>query len=222
MRQELAFYTVFAVAVFTPVRGARGVFLVWWLAQVASSFSSPEALGAWADTLLRPVNIHFGWGVVLGALYLKGWFHTHAWGHSRWVAHGQTLWVTGVVVLIWACQWEDPTVLANKLAIGGLFAAVVYASLAVHETWPATGSKPGWWARTLGFLGDASFSIYLFHVLGQAATLRALIRWAPGLTPGAAVALTAAGSLAFSCLAYRWIEKPLLARLRPLDPADRR
>ena len=216
VRQELAFYAVFALAVFTPVRGVRWLFLAWWLAQVASSFFSPEALGVWADTLLRPVNIHFGWGVVLGALYLKGWFSAHAWGQSRWVAHGQTLWFVGVVALIWACQWEDPTVLAHKLAIGGLFAGLVYASLAVQEAEPGSGATPGWWARTLGFLGEASFSIYLFHVLGQSATLRVLAKLAPGLTPGTAVALTAAGSLAFCCLAYLWIEKPLIARLRPL------
>ena len=52
--------------------------------------------------------------------------------------------------------------------------------------------------------------------LGQSATLRVLAKLAPGLTPGTAVALTAAGSLAFCCLAYLWVEKPLIARLRPL------
>jgi len=67
------------------------------------------------------------------------------------------------------------------------------------------------WARGVSFVGDASYSIYLFHPHAQAVVLTLTKLALPAAGPAVAVALASVLPLGMCCLAYLWIEKPLIA-----------
>ena len=98
----------------------------------------------------------------------------------------------------------DPTVLAHKAWIGVALTLLVVWSLSAH--WQ--DSRP---ARTLSFLGDASYSIYLFHPHAQAVVLTITRLINPDTSPAVAVVVASVVPLGMCCLAYLWIEKPLIA-----------
>ena len=100
----------------------------------------------------------------------------------------------------------------------GSAAALVVAGCVFLEK---TGTSPRLFRhRAILLLGDASYSIYLFHllVLGLIAALYLRVGFflnADALIPIHAV-IAVAGSLVF----YRWVEKPLLNWLRSIPPSD--
>jgi len=100
-----------------------------------------------------------------------------------------------------------------------LFAAgmLVIAPLAVYLAVQAPSWGQGLASRTTVLLGDASYSLYLTHsfVLGPGITLFMLLHPVPAMAPIFIVAaLLACATVGILC--YLYVEKPLLALLRPL------
>ena len=203
IRQEMVFYTVFAVSFFVRHAWARGLLWLWLLAQGISGLVPVESLGGWADVVLRPVNVHFGLGVGIGMAYLKGWL-TPRFSVGPWLPAVQ---VAVYLVFSWALyvfDLYDPTVLSHKAWMGATLTLLVLWSLRTHFQDSA-------WARGVSFVGDASYSIYLFHPHAQAVVLTLTKLALPAAGPAVAVALASVLPLGMCCLAYLWIEKPLIA-----------
>lgn len=203
IRQEMVFYAVFAVSFFVRATWARGVLLLWLAAQGISGLVPVAALGGWADVVLRPVNLHFGLGVAIGMACLKGWLQPR-FSVGPWLPAVQ---IGVYLVFSWALyrfDLYDPTVLTHKVWMGAALALLVLWSMNVvlHDSALARG---------LSFVGDASYSIYLFHPHAQAVVLTVLKLASPGISPGAAVAVASVLPIGMCCLAYLWIEKPLIA-----------
>jgi exopolysaccharide production protein ExoZ len=108
------------------------------------------------------------------------------------------------------------------VVIWGLPAGLVVLGLAARAR---TEGEPGPVRRGLIFMGDASYAVYLVHVL----VIRVLGRVfeAGGVLPGnAVVVLTIGASLAAGAAVHVGVERPLLRWLsfrgrvatRPLDP----
>lgn len=203
IRQEMVFYTVFAVSFFVRQAWARGVLWVWLLAQCISGLVPVAALGAWADVVLRPVNLHFGLGVAIGMAYLKGWLSPR-FAVGPWLPAIQLAAYLAFSWALYVFDMYDADLLSNKALMGAVLALLVLWSLRVH--W-----QNSLWARGLSFLGDASYSIYLFHPHAQAVVLTLLKLALPGSSPALAVAVASVLPLGMCCLAYLWIEKPLIA-----------
>jgi len=68
----------------------------------------------------------------------------------------------------------------------------------------------------LHFLGDASYSIYVWHVLTGILVTALLLR--VGMPHGMQPALIALGSLAFAIVCYLCIERPIQRKMRSSRP----
>lgn len=107
---------------------------------------------------------------------------------------------------------NDPWNGLRRVVIWGLPSALLVFGVVRMER---TDRAPGRLSRAAAFMGDASYSIYLVHVL----VIRALGRlFESGMValPGDVVAgLTVIASLAAGAVVHVWIERPLLRLMTP-------
>nr|WP_314436860.1 acyltransferase [uncultured Brevundimonas sp.] len=102
---------------------------------------------------------------------------------------------------------NDPWNGLKRVAIWGLPSALLVLGLVRMER---IYRAPGPWRRGLIFMGDASYAVYLVHVLVIRALGRMLESGMVGLPGDAVVVLTVAASLAAGAVVHLWVEKPLL------------
>lgn len=88
----------------------------------------------------------------------------------------------------------------------GLSAAMLVAGVATMRT--ATVPRP------LAVLGSASYSIYLFHLAGIGTVWQVLSRSGVDMPPLAWLVVLAASGVIAGLVVHRFVERPLLARLR--------
>jgi exopolysaccharide production protein ExoZ len=148
----------------------------------------------------------------------------------RFAPRGLALWAVGLAVVGFGLglvfgyggiddvrALNDPWNGLRRAAVWGLPSALLVFGVVRMER---TDAAPGRLGRAAAFMGDASYSIYLVHVL----VIRALGRmFESGLValPGdAVVALTVIASLAAGAVVHVWIERPLLRVMIP-SPAGR-
>jgi exopolysaccharide production protein ExoZ len=201
---ELVFYCVFAVALRFQRRFLPLVTAIWLLAVVLiGAFGPPE--NPWVRVLGSWFNLEFVFGMVVGTAVLRGA-----------LVAPRALFATAIVLVVAVCvataysgseffaiAWWRPW------AVGAPMALLVYASLGLE--------KHGLLApRPLRAQGDASYALYLWHVLVIGALGLALNRMhVHGAT--ARVAIVFGGyalSIAVSFFAYRYVERPLLGLAR--------
>lgn len=212
LNYEMFFYAVFAVCL-AVAPGRRTVpalsaalgalVLVGWLFAPAQ-----PVLVTWTNTLL----VEFLLGAWLGRIWIDGK-----------VVPLSPPWVVAGLIAGAVCLFSDPPV--PRGVVQGIGAAlIVYVTLAAHRA----GARAWQW---LSYLGDASYSIYLTHILSLGVlrvVWKGVVGTGGGLAQSTAFMLVA---LVFAALAgvlsYRFVEVPLLAlsrrrRLgRPLSVAGR-
>lgn len=201
---ELIFYAVFAVALRFHRRYLPGVTAIWLLAVVLIGAFGPHA-NPWVRVLGSWFNLEFAFGLAIGAAVLNG----------RLVAP-RVLFALGALLVVATCvataysgreyldvAWWRPW------AVGLPMAIVVYASLGLERHGLLA---PGW----LRAQGDASYALYLWHVLVIGAIGFALNRVHVHGTP-ARIAIVFGGyalAIVVSLLAYAYVERPLLRLAR--------
>lgn len=210
LRQELIFYIVFALCFFWPRWGRWALFL--WLASPIAfllSLGSVWHTTAYIDTfwsvLCSTVNLEFGMGLALGILWVRQApvRSLPVPVHPFWLLAVASSAIVGAAR---ALGLESQT-LPSVLFIGVIGTLVVGLA--------ARAYCPDGWLTSLGrLLGDASYSIYLFHLHVLAGFLA--IRMKLGILNNAAVALvvTIMVAVAVSVAIHLWIERPLTQRLR--------
>ncbi|WP_022675829.1 acyltransferase [Novosphingobium sp. B-7] len=210
LRQELIFYIVFALCFFWP-RWGRWVLVLWLVSPIAFllSLGSIWHTTAYIDTfwsvLCSTVNLEFGMGLALGILWVR---HAPVPSlrvpvHPFWLLAVASCAIVGAS---WALGLASQT-LPSVLFIGSVGTLVVGLA--------ARADCPDGWLTALGrLLGDASYSIYLFHLHVLAGFLA--IRMKLGVFNNAPVALvvTVVAAVAVSVAIHLWIERPLTQRLR--------
>jgi len=193
LRHEFIFYAVFAVTMLGP-RWMRPLLILWCLAPLVS-VGAPELL----FKVGYPTNVEFGAGVLVGLAWLKR--------PAEWRLPVSTFWpclllVAGLVYAAGVFGHEF-----HRLESTALMAALCLPILAfgVFVQGPTTTAGRE--------LGNASYALYLFHphVMGAVAFLLGRFTMPPWVAFGLLVVASVAGGLA----AHYWVEKPLLARLRP-------
>jgi exopolysaccharide production protein ExoZ len=196
---EAAFYVVFAATLLTP-RSSRAVWVTSALiAIVGAGFLLPDPayiLGA------NPMLLEFAAGVWLGKLSADGATPGQAWGWALLGAGVAILAITGVA------GWRSE--LWRPLLWGAPATMIVGGALSLEAGGKILSSEP-----LLG-LGDASYSIYLFHPLAIAAVAHALGDGRSPIFPPLALAAAIAAGLTGRAL----IERPTIALCRRLraDP----
>lgn len=203
LRQEWIFYAVFAAAMLTRRRW-RFLVVVWAFGWLAAGFLDPFVPNPIKEPfrlLFNPCNFEFFAGLALAALWLRRTktFKIRLPVDPLLVLAGCTLLLMGGITASFE-RW-------SVFPIALLFMPLLF--LAVHVECP-TGPL-----RRLGeTLGNASYSIYLFHPPIVAAQLGL---WAK-LLPGTPVWLVVAGCALVSagvCVVLHFVlERPLVAVTR--------
>jgi peptidoglycan/LPS O-acetylase OafA/YrhL len=197
---EVVFYTAFALFIWNRRIGLL-VFGVWLAALLGWFYYPPNATQSFADTVLGAYNLNF----FIGMLAQRLAQHAKAWQGVALLLGG-----TALFAATWAWNTVQGTLPVVKLAYALAFGAMVAGAAALERlgrlVLPAA----------LGFIGDASYSIYLLHIHVQNYALRALMK--VGVTaaehPLTVFWLVMAITVLASGLAYQWLERPLLAWLR--------
>jgi peptidoglycan/LPS O-acetylase OafA/YrhL len=207
---ELYFYCVFALVSATlPRERLPQILLAWAVLTIAGILLL-------RPTLQQPLLLVACNSLVLE--FLAGGAVALLWRHIPGRL-GPLLFAIGVagMVLGTAAMWQNGMVFpANwrRVAIFGTASAVLLAGILALE--PVLGRRyPSW----LLLLGDASYSLYLGHLLVIAVVGRAWKTLLPDPSMAnhlAALGACVLGTCLVSVLSYRFIEMPLIEMLRPL------
>jgi peptidoglycan/LPS O-acetylase OafA/YrhL len=211
LEHEVYFYLVFAFALLLPERWLPR-FLLGWAFVVALGWNllglGWHALdNNWVRHIANPLTMEF----ILGALAARYPLRLGRQGGMYCVLAGLLLLAAGVATINYM---HEPGL--RLITRGVPVALIVWGAVA----WERSGGlrAPRW----LLAVGDASYSIYLSHMLVLSGVARL---WAPLRQSGAwdnalVVFLMAVGSVALGFASYRWVEAPLLrwCQTRPSIP----
>jgi exopolysaccharide production protein ExoZ len=193
LNYEMYFYSLFALVLFAPRRFQLGLLTALFFALIAAGvvFKPASAtLGFWT----QPLILQFLAGVWIA------WFWRNGEGHFGWP-------LLGIFLLILSLDGSMAPQFQAALWAG---LKAVFLLLAVLEFERRGTFRKPW--KLPALLGDASYSIYLWHtpalfVVVGAMTALELPRWL--IFP-----VGAAAGVALGLLGYRFIEKPLLTLFR--------
>jgi exopolysaccharide production protein ExoZ len=199
---EMYFYLVLAVAI--AFRLPLPAFLCVW--GIAVLGAHPFATSPAAAVAASPMTFEFIAGA-FAALAYKSRKDLPPW---PLLAAGIALFVAGTIAgphvgLTWsAAEWQ-------RVVLFGIPAALVVLGAALRDRRTRA-------PRLLVALGDWSYSTYLWHVLVLSALGRlvALLHLSPAVGLVAVVLLGIAVANLTGALSYRFLERPLLSRLRAL------
>jgi exopolysaccharide production protein ExoZ len=212
LNYEAFFYLLFAISLFVPRR--------WRLAALAAMFAgcliglpliltgdvhfdalTSYRVGGYACVVTSPIIWDFGFGVLIARIH-----------RSRFTLRDRGVLACLVAITAGAVLWQ----LLSGYRMGhgptrwGLpMAALVLALTLYNKRFPIAMPRPVVW------LGDISFSLYLFHILPQ--MLPRLIKHQPQLMGGGGffVACIVMG-LVLAYLAHRWLERGLSEWVRQM------
>lgn len=199
---EVYFYGVAALSLLIIGKRALWGLAFWFSVLIGAAVAS--AWHPWAapwDYLFAPILLEFLLGVAVGMLVERGarMFHgTMFLAAMAWMAAGT--WLVA----------RDPSSYLLRVACWGMpAAAVIYGvvTLELRRRWIMP--------RALQYLGDASFSLYLWHMIVFDAMVGVFARlgWIGVINPVALTAVMVAAAMATGLLSYHYLEKPLLRRL---------
>ncbi|WP_292048316.1 MULTISPECIES: acyltransferase family protein [unclassified Brevundimonas] len=210
---EMLFYAAFGLSLAGGRRVGWGLAGAYAVLIVGGFFAAAPVLRFWG----APIILEFLLGVVIArtwrsaprwagpwamGLGLAGLGLTLAFGYGR---------IDGVEAL------NDPATGMARVLIWGLPSAlVVFGAVRLERL----DRAPGGLGRAAAFMGDASYSIYLIHVLVIRGLGRLFETGMVALAGDAVVVLTVAASLAAGAVVHVWIERPLLTVMTP-SPAAR-
>jgi exopolysaccharide production protein ExoZ len=209
LEYEVYFYLVFAMALLLPEKRLPRFLLVWGLAVAAgyNIYITHDVLLGSATIMLitRPLTIEFIFGACVALAIRRGWWR------GDWLCL-----VGGCLLLPVSSFFFDPLDIEGlRVFCFGLPALLIlYGAVSLEKR--ARFQFPRW----LQEIGDASYSIYLSHILVIAAVGRI---WSavrrPGLWENAlAILVMAVAALGWGRASYRLIEQPLLRALQSWQP----
>jgi exopolysaccharide production protein ExoZ len=208
---EMYFYGVMALCLWLlPEKRFAAALLVWAVAAAAGwRFLGPDS-GPWIAVWTSPLTLEFIAGALLGLFFRRP---RQGFGGAEWgmAASGAAL-LAGYAAFARQTGRFMLEPAERAILFGAPMACLVFF-LMVREQ--RSRIRPPRW---LVAIGDASYSIYLSHVLVLAAlgrlwsAFRSEAWWANAVALG----LLAAGTVAAGLASYAWLERPWLLRARAL------
>jgi exopolysaccharide production protein ExoZ len=206
LNYEMLFYAVFAIAVCLSRRGAVAAIALLFAAMVLVGLRFgplPNPFAFWCE----PLILEFVLGMLVAVALREGW------RLPPWLAHGIIL--AGLAIFLLEEHFAPAT---SRVLAWGLPSALVVAGLTLNA-----GSRgvrhPGLLARTFGFLGAASYAIYLVHPFALAAPRLLHFGLAgDGITPPAQpwlyASLQLVAAVAAGVIVHLGVERPVTRALR--------
>jgi exopolysaccharide production protein ExoZ len=209
LNYEMFFYVVFALGLLLSFRNgilaiAAGLsLLVLGCLVLTGGESTPTNAVAY---LARPIVLFFIGGIGLGLIHLRlaarGWL-PEIGRNVRLLAAA----LVGCAVSFFVF-WNGLTAASLAVEAGGCIAMVAICVMAEDDT------PPRFMGAAAVRLGDASYSIYLMHIFILGPLGWALMRLHLD-SPAAFVVAALTGASVVGLLTYRYIEQPLMRRLKP-------
>lgn len=203
LRHEILFYIFFSFIMAFPKFGLP-FFGVWCL--VGLAFDVPK--DAFLGVLISPYNCLFLLGVLVGLVYRSNYLKGSACGY---------LFALGAIVFSTTWFFEvltEPTVEPVGTIIGyGIGSCLMLLGAVEYERHKTL--KIG---RFLSLLGDASYSLYLVHLLAISAAVRIFVPLVKNgyIADVLAYILTVAFALTFSMVFYYVFENKLIPSIRSM------
>jgi peptidoglycan/LPS O-acetylase OafA/YrhL len=199
LNYEMFFYAVFAAAILLPRRAAVVAVVAVFAALVALGrlTALPQPLAFWFD----PIILEFCFGMAIAIACREGVRLPRA-ASAALILAALACYAASAV---WGphLQW--------RAAEWGLPAAMLVAAFVLAEAAP----RPGRLARAFAFVGDASYSLYLVHVLAFPLTRRMLAPWIGPVWMQVVYALAlVAASVAAAIACYLLFERPITRALQ--------
>jgi exopolysaccharide production protein ExoZ len=206
LNYEMFFYALFGIFVFLSRRGVVIAIGSLFCTLIVIGFlfgPLPEPFGFWTS----PIIIEFVFGMIIALAYRDGV------RLPRWLV--RTLVLAGVAVYAWSATkghfFGPPPESAIRVLLWGVPAIGIIGGLALAEQRPAANA---FW-RLFGFLGDASYSLYLVHPMALGLPRMILGRWIePASAPWFYVFCMLACAIVLPLLVYVFIEKPTTEALQ--------
>ena len=201
LSHEMLFYSMFLLLIIVYRRWTAAILSAWVLAIAGVWCIKTASLGTNVEFILCPRNVQFVCGVATAWVF-------NSMPIPRWVANAVLLCsvLIGTIGLCHYGQVEQAGMLCAKTYWGVVFSGVVLGAAAIEAQRGA--AVP----RVLMLLGDASYSIYLWHTAGiQGAFVVWRKLWA-NVPLGDQVGLlcVAATAVGVGVAMYWCIERPML------------
>jgi peptidoglycan/LPS O-acetylase OafA/YrhL len=203
LTHEWLFYAVFGLAIWNRHCGMAA--LAIWTAAVLMDAGGGFGVLNWPPSVLSAYNLEFLFGMAAAL-----WTHRQPLARPlRWMALGAALIGIGAVVEHFAVLNGQG---AEARLLYGLASVLLVAGAASAPQ--ADGLRPARWMLALG---AASYSIYLFQFvfIGIVWKLISAFHLTDRLGHGTVVLALDLAAVLGGLAVWRWVERPLLARLRP-------
>jgi len=207
---EMYFYLVFALLLLFPERWLLPLLMIWGAGAMAMGFALPLTGNPVAQVVTHPLTLEFIAGCVIAHVYFLKRYSSSGW---YFLVLALIWWLVGYGIHAVQGYGLEPTGWSRVLLFGVPATLLVFALVNMER---ANEQKLPYW---LVLIGNASFSIYLSHVL----VISALGRIWGGLAivnTGANVAalmVILLSVLAIGILSHQILERPLLRFTRRFE-----
>jgi exopolysaccharide production protein ExoZ len=203
---EVYFYAVTALSLFLfPKKIFAGLFIWFAVVACAAILRTVFALPIPQDYVFAPIVLEFLLGIVIGVLIEHG--QSRYWGAAICIG---VVWLLLGTIPLHQDGGRAALSYSLRLACWGIPAAlIVYGALALE-------TRKVWiMPKLLQFLGNASFSIYLWHaiVFNVVAVIFVHLGWVGVVDRSLLAALMGMIGLDIGLLSYYYLEKPSLRSL---------
>jgi len=200
LRHEYLFYIFFALSMIVR-KMTSWILIIWFSLPVAYTIILGEIDIPFLRVIASPVNIEFCFGFIIGILYIKGKITETNFKYFPIITISICYFIL-VMYLVHNYHLEKK-LLINKLIIRLLVSVLLIIALKVSQTGLAI-------SKIFFFLGEASFSIYLFHLHFESASLGLLKRINPTLDIFIVIIITSLVSTFACIIIYLTLEKYLV------------
>jgi exopolysaccharide production protein ExoZ len=203
LRHEMIFYAVFAMAFMGLPRWRNGILLAWVLIAALPPLQyGNETVRETFNNIFAPVNILFGTGALIGMIFLR--FPNHIIKLGDRLGEAFRSWhflaicfMATMAVGSWRAYgtsdirsaWQTAAMYGPLVFIGALRLSRANA--------------------TMLYLGNASYSIYLFNPHLESALLGVMAKTMPAMPAELVVLTVSVGSVIGACFIHSFIEIPL-------------
>ena len=207
---EMYFYSVFAVLLFLPKNYLLPGLIGWGGLILVGNINFSGSNNSFFEIYFSPLTLEFIIGCLMGILY----FSRSIKGNANAIALiALAVWIVGYYLFREITGNETPSEWMRVLVFGFPAALALYAALLYEKNHAAI--LPSWICK----VGDASYSVYLSHVLVLSVVGRF---WALSAVEGywdniVMLLIMLVAVLIFGQVSYQYIERVMLNKTRGLE-----